>query len=86
MRGRKGAVARRVPILGQHDMVEPLGKPIDDGDHGIALGNRQRTGRAEIILHIDDQQEIVGLNQHVCVHQNCLQNLAEDGRLGSTQR
>ena len=58
MRCRKGAMARRMPILGQHDMAEALGKAIDDRHHGIAVGNCKRAARAEIVLHVDDQQQI----------------------------
>ena len=32
---------------------------IQDRHHPIALGNGQRTSRAEIILHVDEQQGIV---------------------------
>src|SRR3954447_15995532 len=55
----KGAVALRMPILGQHDMVEVFSQAIDHGHHGIAVGHRKRTARAEIVLHVDDQQQIV---------------------------
>ena len=56
MRGGKGAVALWVPILGQCDMVEALGKAIDDRHHGVTVGNRKRAAGAEIVLHVDDQQ------------------------------
>jgi len=39
-------------------MVEALDKPVDDGDHRVALGDGQRATRAEIVLHIDKNQGI----------------------------
>jgi hypothetical protein len=54
-----------MPVLCQHDVIEALGKTIDDRDHGIAVANRQRTAAAEIILHVDDQQHIVIAHLHV---------------------
>ena len=65
MRRGEGAMARRMPILGQDDMIEAFGKAIDDRNHAIAVGNRQRTAGAEIVLHVDNQQQIiVGLDPH----------------------
>jgi hypothetical protein len=40
-------------------MIEAFGEAIDDGHHGIAIGNRKRAAGAEIILHIDYQQQII---------------------------
>ncbi len=56
-----------MPILGQHDMVEALGEAIDDRHHRIAVGNRERAAGAEIVLHVDDQQQIIvaGLRLHL---------------------
>jgi len=65
MRCDEGAVARRMPVLRQHDMVETLTEAIDDRHHGVAISNRQRTVGAEIILHIDDQQHIVIADLHI---------------------
>jgi hypothetical protein len=49
----------RMPILGQHDVVEALGQAIDDGHDVIAIGNGQSPARAEIVLHVDRQQQVV---------------------------
>jgi hypothetical protein len=43
-----------MPILGQHDMPKPFGEPIDDRHHHVAVGDRKRPARAEIVLHVDD--------------------------------
>src|SRR6266576_1588932 len=48
-----------MPILGQNDMAEALSEPINDGHHGIAVGNRKRAAGAEIVLHVDYQQHII---------------------------
>jgi hypothetical protein len=52
-------MARRMPILGQDNMVEALSEAIDDRNHGIAVSNRKRAAGAEIILHVDYQQQII---------------------------
>ena len=64
MRRGERAVARRMPVLGQRDMSEALGETVDDRHHGIAVGHRERAAGAEIVLHIDDQQQIVVANLH----------------------
>src|ERR1700738_326029 len=48
-----------MPILGQHDMTEALNEAIDDGHHGIAIGNSKLAAGAEIVLHVDYQQQII---------------------------
>jgi hypothetical protein len=45
-------------------MAEALSEAIDDGHHGIAVGNRKRAAGAEIVLHVDYQQHIVVANLH----------------------
>jgi hypothetical protein len=55
----EGAIAGRMPILGQRDMVEAFGEAIDDRHHGITVGNSKRAAGAEIVLHVDNQQQIV---------------------------
>lgn len=59
MRRRERAVAWRMPVLGQHDVIEAFGEAIDDRHHGIAVGNRKRSAGAEIVLHIDYKQQII---------------------------
>ena len=55
----EGAVAGGMPILCQRDVSKTFGQAIDDEDHGIAVDNRERAAGAEIVLHIDDQQQII---------------------------
>jgi hypothetical protein len=56
---------RRVPILGEYDMLEPGDQVIDLGQDLIAAADRQRAARAEIILHIDDDKDRV-FGGHAC--------------------
>jgi hypothetical protein len=48
-----------MPILRQRDMLKTLGEAIDDRHDGIAVGHRERAARAEIHLHINNQQQII---------------------------
>ena len=48
-------MAWRMPILRQHDVLKTAGETIDDRHDSIAVGNRKRTARAEIGLHINYQ-------------------------------
>ena len=54
-------MARRMPVLGQHDKVEIGHHGIDLRHDFIAAGYRQRAARAEIILRVDHDQ---GLHIH----------------------
>jgi hypothetical protein len=48
-----------MPVLGQHHVIEAFGETIDDRHHGIAIDNGKRAAGTEIILHVDDQQQII---------------------------
>src|SRR2546425_10249265 len=48
-----------MPVLGQHHVIEAFGETIDNRHHGIAIGNRKCPAGAEIVLHIDYQQQII---------------------------
>jgi hypothetical protein len=48
-----------MPVLGQDHMIEAFGETIDNWHHGIASSNGKRAARAEIVLHIDYQQQII---------------------------
>src|SRR5579863_5188632 len=52
-------MASRMPILRQDDMVKAFDKAIDDRHHAVAVSNRKRSARTKIILHVDDQQQII---------------------------
>ena len=50
----------RMPILRQHDVLVVGDQAIDPRDDGIGAGYRQRAAVAEIVLHVDDDQGLVG--------------------------
>ena len=54
---------RRMPVLGQHHMLETVGQAVNDVDHLIAAGHRETASGTEVILHIDDDQN-VGFSPH----------------------
>ena len=62
MARRERTVSGGMPILRQRHMVELLGKPIDDRHDRIALGDRKRAAGAEIILHVDNEQQVLVLS------------------------
>jgi hypothetical protein len=39
-------------------VTEAIDQAIDQGHDGIALGHRQRTVRAEVVLHVDHQEHV----------------------------
>ena len=51
-------MARRMPILGQHDVLEPLGQPIDQRHDLVAARNCQPPAGAEVVLDVDDHQDV----------------------------
>ena len=51
-------MARRVPVLGQDDMLELDRQTVDQRHHLIAAWHRQLTAWAEVILKIDDQKDV----------------------------
>ena len=50
MRGGERNVPRRMPILRQHHVLEPLGNRIDQRDDLVALADRQTTARNKAVL------------------------------------
>jgi len=48
-----------MPILGQDHMGVRRGQSVDRGDDRIALRNRERPAKAEIVLHVDDKKDIL---------------------------
>jgi hypothetical protein len=40
-------------------MLETLGKPVDYRDNVVAFGHGQASARAKIVLHVDDEQQVV---------------------------
>src|SRR3974390_2557050 len=48
-----------MPVLRQHHMRKPAGKRIEQRDDLFAARHRERPTRAEVVLHVDDQQNVV---------------------------
>jgi hypothetical protein len=48
-----------MPVLGQDDVREPAGETVDDRNHLVAARNGKRALRAEIVLNIDDEQNVM---------------------------
>jgi hypothetical protein len=44
----------RVPVLREHNVLEPSRAAVDDVNHRIPIRNSQRAARTEIVLHVDD--------------------------------
>jgi GNAT superfamily N-acetyltransferase len=65
--GSKGSMSWRMPILREHHMRKTEDQAIHGRNHQIALGHRQCSSGAEIILNINDQQHIAicNLNRHI---------------------
>ena len=57
-------MAGRMPVLRQHEMLEILGQRVDQRHHLVAARNGKRAARAEIVLHIDDDQRLF----HAALH------------------
>ena len=47
-----------MPVLGQDDVRELAGEPIDQGNDRIPVRHRERAARAKVVLHIDDDQNL----------------------------
>ena len=61
-------MALRVPILGQDDAGERPAQTVDDGNDPVAIGHGQRAAGAEVILHIDDDQDVIFDRLKNCIH------------------
>src|SRR5437667_5870498 len=64
VRAGKRSMSRGVPVLAQDHMSEGSRQPVDRRDDCIAIGNGERTARAEIVLDIDDQQYVSIIWRH----------------------
>jgi hypothetical protein len=61
---REGDVLGGVPVLGEDDVVKFLGEGVDEGDDGVAVGYGQGAARHEIVLDVDDQESVGGMELH----------------------
>jgi hypothetical protein len=53
-------MARRMPVLGQDDVIVTADQAVHDRHDRVGSGNGQRTAVAEIVLHVDHDQRLVG--------------------------
>lgn len=61
MRGGEGDVSGGVPVLREDDVVEFSGESVDDGDYFVAFGDGERASRHEVVLYVDDEEGVGGL-------------------------
>ena len=62
--GSEGDVLLRVPVLGEDDMVEFLGEGVDEGDYSVAIGDREIASGHEVVLDVDNEEGVGGLELH----------------------
>ena len=68
MRGRERKVAGRVPVLRQHHAVEPRGEAVDDRHDLVAARNGKGAAGAKIVLHVDDDEDVVAVDGRGFAH------------------
>src|SRR5580704_15965558 len=54
------SVARWMPVLGQDDMLVTADQAVDHRHDRAGSGNGQRTAVAEVVLHVDHDQRLIG--------------------------
>ncbi len=54
MRRRERQMVRRMPVLGQHDVLKALSETIDQRNDLVSARHGQASPRAEVILNVDD--------------------------------
>ncbi len=61
---RMRIVVRRMPVLREDDVLKPPRHFVDRLDNEIPARNGQRPTRAEIILHVDDEENVAQGDSH----------------------
>jgi hypothetical protein len=64
VRGGEGIVVGSVPVLGEDDVLEMLCGAMDRPDDRVTVGNGECAAGAEIVLHVDDKEDVVGRDPH----------------------
>ena len=54
----KRPVVGRVPVARRDDERRARGKPVDRLDDGVAVGHRQRSPGAEVVLYVDHEKSV----------------------------
>jgi hypothetical protein len=57
-------VARRMPVLGEDNVLEEWRDAMNDRDDSISVGDSKGPAGTEIILYIDDEQNILVGDRH----------------------
>jgi hypothetical protein len=70
MGGGEGDVTFGMPVLGEDDVGETGGEGVDGGNDGVAVGDGEGSAcsidwRAEIVLEVDDEEDVVGLKGEI---------------------
>ena len=52
-------MAARMPVLGQDHVAEARGQAVDDRHDLVAARHGERAARAEIVLDVDDEQDVL---------------------------
>ena len=53
-----------VPVLGEDDVLEERSDAVDDGNDSVALGHGQRAAEEEVVLHVNDEEDVLGGGVH----------------------
>jgi hypothetical protein len=61
-----------VPVLGEDDVLEERRDFVDDGDDFIAARDGELPAGAEIVLHVDDDEEVVMGDVHRAAYSSYL--------------
>jgi hypothetical protein len=62
-RGERKMIGR-VPVLRQNDVLKSRRDTMDGRDYLIAAGNGERAAGAKIVLHVDDEENVVRVDFH----------------------
>ena len=66
--GGEGGVALGVPVLREEDVVKEWRDSMDDGNDSVALGHGQRAARAEVVLDVNSEEDVVGGGVHITLY------------------
>jgi len=64
MRCRERGMIGRVPVLSENDVLEARRGAMDGLDDFVSAGNGERSAGTKIILHVDDEENVVRIDLH----------------------
>src|SRR4051812_48821923 len=71
VRAGERLMSRRMPVLGENDVLESRRDGVDDGDDLVAAGNGQGPAGAEIILHVGDEEDVLRIDLNIVHGKTC---------------